>query len=504
MFAWLTRTTNRIRSWLKSLCPGLNSKLSLLIIFVSLIGVLASAALILTLQRQQLEETALQATNRLSAAINSSLEQAMLRNDRAMMSEIIRAMVDKQSIEHIEILDNAGNVHVSSVPSEVGQRFTYAMPTCQFCHTGDARPSNQSAIVETKDAHTALLNVNLIYNQPQCQSCHPPQDRILGLTIIELPLDDLNNQMASSFWRIVVAALLTLGLLISLMTLALRRMIIQPIDALTQGMTQIRDGNLEDGLVPASHDEFGKLASAFDDMRRQLRATRLENATLNKQMRSMAILEERDRLARELHDNLAQMLGYINIKAALADEQLTKEQTAQVHASLLELKQVAKEAYTDVRESIFYLRSPMPAPNGLLENLRAYLAEYRARYGIETYLWIEDERCIDFPGEVEVQVNRIVQEALTNVRKHAQARQACVRFGHTDHHVRIQIEDNGVGFDSAKIGQDGRKHFGLQIMRERAASIGGELEIDSQRDAGTRVNLIVPFYSVDKEVNHAA
>ncbi len=208
MFDSLICFPKRLVLWFRSAYFGLNLKLVVLIAIVSLVGVLASSVLILTLQRQQLEQGALQSTTRLSDAINSSLEQAMLRNDRQMTQEIIRTIVDKQSVEHIQILDATGTVRISSIASQVGRRFDYSEPACQFCHLGDARPGKQSAIVETADDHSALFSINLIYNQPQCQSCHLPQEKILGLTMIEVPLDDLNNQVASGFWRIAFSAVI--------------------------------------------------------------------------------------------------------------------------------------------------------------------------------------------------------------------------------------------------------------------------------------------------------
>jgi two-component system nitrate/nitrite sensor histidine kinase NarX len=134
-------------------------------------------------------------------------------------------------------------------------------------------------------------------------------------------------------------------------------------------------------------------------------------------------------LAREMHDNLAQTLGYINLKASMADSELVLKQTNEARASLLELKRAAQEAYTDVRESIFNLRNAPASGDGLLAVLTNSLAEYRAQCGIEAQLYIADGRLAEFPVEVQVQVNRIIQEALTNVRKHSGASRAEVRFG---------------------------------------------------------------------------
>jgi signal transduction histidine kinase len=217
----------------------------------------------------------------------------------------------------------------------------------------------------------------------------------------------------------------------------------------------------------------------------------IENARLYQQVRHLAALEERDRLARELHDYLAQTLGYLNLKVSITDELLSSGQIAQAQASLLEMKGIAREAYSDVREAIFSLRTMAAAGLGLLPTLQEYLAEYRVHYGLDTSLAIDDESLAEFPADVGIQLLRIIQEALTNVRKHAQASRAWVRFAQEGDTVCITVEDDGQGFDPDQLTGEGRQYFGLQIMRERAEGVRGSLELISQPGQGTRVVLRV-------------
>jgi HAMP domain-containing protein len=200
----------------------------------------------------------------------------MLHNDRATINQMVQAEMGHESIEHIRILDAQGIVQVSSESSDVGRRFDYTEPTCQLCHTGGARPSNQTAIVASRDNRETLLNVNLIRNQPQCESCHDPQNRVLGIMIIEAPMIDLNNQLTAMDWRIALSALASLGLLIVLLILALRRLVIRPLSELSRGMAEIRRGNLDYPVKSLGHDELGDLAGAFDSMREQLKFSRKE------------------------------------------------------------------------------------------------------------------------------------------------------------------------------------------------------------------------------------
>jgi signal transduction histidine kinase len=251
------------------------------------------------------------------------------------------------------------------------------------------------------------------------------------------------------------------------------------------------------GILTRQHRRFAKQdTQLFVRLVMQV-VVAIENADLYRQVRNIATLEERDRLAREMHDNLAQSLAYMNIKTALTDDLLSTNQIPQARSNLLELKQIVKEAYADVRESIFSLRTPMASRWGLVPTLQDYLVEYQAHHLIDTQLIVEDESLTRFPAEVEVQVNRIIHEALTNVHKHSGASKAWIRFGRDDRHIRICIEDNGQGFDPAQLEENGSQHFGLQIMRERAESVGGELDISSQIESGTRILLRVPIQYAD-------
>jgi signal transduction histidine kinase len=221
----------------------------------------------------------------------------------------------------------------------------------------------------------------------------------------------------------------------------------------------------------------------------------IENARLYQRVRHLAALEERDRLARELHDRLAQALGYLNVKASITDELLASGQANQAQANLLEMKEIAKETYTDVREAIFSLRTTVSSGLGFLPTLREYLAEYRAHYSVDVRLVIDNESLARFPADVGIQLLRIIQESLTNVRKHAGASKVWVRFEQDGDQVRISVEDDGQGFDPAQVAGKGRQYFGLQIMRERAESVGGDLELDSRPGQGTRLVVRVPLTS---------
>ncbi len=222
----------------------------------------------------------------------------------------------------------------------------------------------------------------------------------------------------------------------------------------------------------------------------------LEDDRLYQQARHMAVLEERSRLARELHDNVAQALGYMNLQTAAADQLLSKGLINDAQAKLQELKQVVGDVYTDVREEIFNLRATASRGLGFLGTLRNYVEKYKRYYDLEIELAIEmEESQLEFPVDVATQIIRVIQEALINVRKHSGVNKALIRFRQENNRLRISVEDSGQGFDSEQIDKTGESGFGLQIMRERAVSAGGRLEVDTTPGEGVRVIIWMPMTS---------
>jgi signal transduction histidine kinase len=219
----------------------------------------------------------------------------------------------------------------------------------------------------------------------------------------------------------------------------------------------------------------------------------MENIRLYEQVQDMAALKERDRLGRELHDGLAQVLSYVQFKSNALERLLSSGHVAQAQAELQEIQEVAREACRDVRESILGLRTTVTPGVGLIPTLTEYLQRFSQQSGIRARLVMGDDAIVKFAPAAEIQLLRIIQEALTNARKHSQASRAWVRFEADETGTVITVEDDGRGFDPSLIGQDGWEHFGLKTMRERAESVGGVLQISTQPGQGTRLTVQLPL-----------
>ena len=218
----------------------------------------------------------------------------------------------------------------------------------------------------------------------------------------------------------------------------------------------------------------------------------ITGARMREGERQGAILAERDRIAREMHDSLAQVLGATHLRLRAIGGRAELADHSRTLGEIAEIADMAEEAYRDVREAILGLRESSHV-RGLTESLRAYLAKYSHQSGVQATLQtsIDDP---DLSAKVEIQLIRVIQEALTNVRKHARATTAVVRIEpeEGDGFVSIVISDNGRGFDVGGALMDRDAGFGLHTMRERMELVGGTLTVESAPGAGTRVIARVP------------
>jgi signal transduction histidine kinase len=221
-------------------------------------------------------------------------------------------------------------------------------------------------------------------------------------------------------------------------------------------------------------------------------AIAIDHAYLHQQLASLAVAQERLRIAHEMHDGLAQVLAYVNTKAQAVREFLRAGRVEEAARQLDQLAAAAREVYSDVRESIIGLRSVGVAGADwrLVETLGEYVASWQEQSGVACRLRVDAS--LHLPPGIELQLLRIVQEALANVRKHAQARHVEVNLEVREGVLHLAVADDGVGFTPGELGRSEFPRFGLSTMRERGESIGGRFEVGSSPSGGTLVKLELP------------
>jgi two-component system nitrate/nitrite sensor histidine kinase NarX len=225
------------------------------------------------------------------------------------------------------------------------------------------------------------------------------------------------------------------------------------------------------------------LASHLANALESLRASALE--------REAAVGEERALIARELHDSIAQSLAFLKIQVQLLRTAVQKAQPQQVQVTLDELDEGLRESIHDVRELLVHFRTRTNTDD-IERALQETLQKFQHQTGLSARLHIEGHG-LPLPADVQVQVLHVLQESLSNVRKHAGASHVQLDVVKGSH-WRFRVRDDGSGFDA--LDAPDASHVGLKIMRERAALIGARVDVSSEPGTGTTVTLSLPPHPV--------
>jgi two-component system, NarL family, nitrate/nitrite sensor histidine kinase NarX len=224
--------------------------------------------------------------------------------------------------------------------------------------------------------------------------------------------------------------------------------------------------------------------------------TLINNVQLTDRLRDFSVMQERNRLAQEIHDGLAQLLGSLCLWAEEAQISFDAEDMASVQVAIRKIEASAQDAYASLREEILGLRDTYIPGKGLIPVLTEFLSRFQRQWGIETCLQAnhpqDGSAHLKITPAAEIQLLRMVQEGLTNVRRHAQATRIVVELDGANGKIQLKIQDNGRGFDPAQVGDD---RLGIRIMRERAHSVGGVISIQAGPGNGALLTIEIPMES---------
>lgn len=214
----------------------------------------------------------------------------------------------------------------------------------------------------------------------------------------------------------------------------------------------------------------------------------IEKASVDEEANRLTIIEERTRIAHELHDSLAQTLASLRFQVRVLDETLHQGDESALWAELERIENSLDEAYTELRGLIDHFRAPIDR-RGLIPAIEKVVERFRNESNIQIFLQKEWAGA-DLPEDMEIQVLRIVQEALCNVRKHSKAHTVRVLLRSLENgYYRVLVEDDGEGMEAhTPTGAPG-EHVGLSIMEERARRLGGRIHFESEPGEGTRIQL---------------
>jgi signal transduction histidine kinase len=223
---------------------------------------------------------------------------------------------------------------------------------------------------------------------------------------------------------------------------------------------------------------------------------RRSQAQILEQQRALSMLQEREQLARELHDGLGQVLAAAHLQASAARMLLERGEISQMGECLDDLAGTTLQAEAELREYLLGAQFVDAVKQSFLATLQEYLRRFNHQFNLPVELSVPAElEGRELPQTVAIQLLRIIQEGLSNTRKHAHARYAQVSLTLSGESLQVIITDDGLGFDPSSIVTQPGAGFGLRSMRERAEALGGTLQINSGPEKGTRIMVEVPISS---------
>ena len=329
----------------------------------------------------------------------------------------------------------------------------------------------------------------------------------LGVTLLAIMLSGLimllKPDIAPWLWIMQIVFLLILVLLLGSAIVCVQHCLLHPLSHLRQWAAELRRGNLSARLPRAYSHEFAELADDVNQLSAQLQTlsrdmesqVQKQSERLAQKTRSLDLkknrltrMEERVKLANELHDSLAQTLASLRFQVRVLDETLHQGDECAIWEEMERVENSLDEAHLELRELIAHFRAPIDK-RGLLPALETTVSRFRQETDIAIFLqnhW----RDYELAADAELHILRIIQEALTNIRKHSEADTVRILLRQDDGgHRFVLIEDDGVGFDQPTGCDHPGQHIGLSIMCERARSINATLTIESEVGEGTRVLL---------------
>ncbi len=230
-------------------------------------------------------------------------------------------------------------------------------------------------------------------------------------------------------------------------------------------------------------------------------AIAVDNAILHRETHELAGARERLRLAGETYDGMAQVLAYVNTKSQVVREHVRQGRIEAALSHLDQLAAAARRIYAEQRARLLDLRALGNNESSTVEAISHHVRAWEDEAGLDVDLQLPS--AVEAPPEVELQLLRIVQEGLDNVRRHAQASRVRLALRQDTHGIRLELADDGVGFDPAlPLARGEGPRFGLAAMRERAQAVGGSFEVTAAPGTGTVLHFEVPT-AICEEGDHA-
>lgn len=443
-------------------------------------------------ERNLIEQQTFLAATQIGEATLGSLRHVLIERDDANLNRIVQDIGRSENIQRIFLVGLDGEVFGDSAEGQGVHQFQQTDLGCAECHANPPQMRTQTTILETQ-ASTLRISTP-IDNEPDCQSCHEASLH-LGMLLIDISMVEMQARLISGLMTDVGISLgFTLLITLAVYTL-MQRLIVQRIEHLQKPLVALASGEFSVRLPTTDRprDEIDLLKQNVNRIADDLERYIQEREKLLKS-RYQAMLEERERIAREMHDGVAQLLGYVNTKSNAIRLNLKGNKQKKALEQLDQLSSASQEAMLEMRTSILGLRTSVGQDESLANTVATFLQKFYELTGIEVEsdLPSADEE-IELSPERELHLLRITQEALANIHKHSGAKQAHITLRRINGQIELRIRDQGAGFDLPAESAKDTLAQGLANMHARATAMGATLDITTHHHQGTEIVLRVPL-----------
>jgi two-component system sensor histidine kinase UhpB len=430
--------------------------------------------------------------------VNDVLKSSMLSKNKGEMKYILEVANQYPDVRKIFILNRTGRIITSIDDKEIGKTIDIRDPTCQVCHYGTTKALNKTVIYSSLQGEKIFRNVNPIYNRKECFSCHNPEEKITGVLVTDFTLNNIEKQLKAEFKENILLLFFAIGISTFVIGIALNQLVIKKLQHFMEAASLFGRGDFKRTISFKSDDEIKRLADSFNLMAKTLmEKVRLERKYLSQIIEGQE--NERRRISRELHDEIGQALYAIKFNLEMIDKDLPQT-TPLLRGRLGEAKSLSSQTLTAMRQLALDLRPTMLDDLGLIPTLRWYVQNFSNRLNISSNfeaMGFEEK----LPPQIETAFYRIVQEALNNIAKHAEADRVEISVVRRDSKILASIQDNGKGFDLDKVlhPESPERGFGIIGMQERVSLLGGQINIQSRPGSGTLIHIGVPYENVSDD-----
>lgn len=482
----------RVRAWLQHVQHSLRLRVALGVGLPLLLALIALSFTHYWNERHLLETQARQSAVLLGDVVAANLRHAMLTTDHRQLSHLLTALDTRETVARVVVVNLDGVPVAANVPLAANTVERAIEPGCTTCHRRAVEALPAAAVLAaTDDIMRVAVPLN---NEAECAGCHRSVNPHLGIVLMDLPMQLVWPHVAQDLQTdLFISGIITL-FITGAVYLMLHQLVVRRVEAFRPRLAEFAAGNFGARLPVTQADEIGELAGAFNRMADQL-AVQAQQEQAQAALRQHAIAEERERIARELHDGLAQVLGYVHTKATAVRLLVNKGQTPAAEKHLAQLEEAARSVFVDIREAILGLKITSRPNTPLSALINEYADQFSRLSDLPVQVTIAPNvAAVALPTETELQMLRIMQEALANVRKHAQATTVCVHLHNGGPWLELLVSDDGCGFapEQPRLNRS-RPHFGLSTMRERAEAIGAQFHLHTTPGAGTQVKIQLPF-----------